>query len=61
MSIKEFTDLIEKRLVALDEGQANELMAGLLSVLEPGVHASDCAHSCAPAYAPGPCDCGAYQ
>jgi hypothetical protein len=34
-------------------------MSLLLAVIEPGDHASDCAHHNSPAQAPSPCDCGA--
>ena len=57
MTITELCDAIKAKLEAMPEHDIHEAMSGLLAVIEPGEHASDCAHHNSPAYAPGLCDC----
>lgn len=60
-TLEELGDDVKRRLHAMERGQANELAAAIINLMDPPKrnHMSDCATSNAPALMPSWCDCGA--
>lgn len=61
MTIDELCRELRARLSEMSESDCNEVMSGIIGILEPApegkVHWSSCAHYNAPAYPPNWCDC----
>lgn len=61
VTISQFCQQLELQLKKMRETEVNEAIAAIIHIVDPPKkpHQSGCATSCAPAYRPTWCDCGA--